>query len=145
MCSSDLGLGLVLAGPLMALAPARAATAVPAVDSPLAPVDVVEVSGLIDRISADSIRTSIARSEKNGAQAVILQVNTRGAVIGRDAMIDLENFEYLDVGRGDKWERVETPERFDYLKEPKSPIRLFPHRGVIQDFIDSIQIGRAHV
>ena len=45
-------------------------------------------------------------------------------------------------GRGDKWERVETPERFDYLKEPKSPIRLFPHRGVIQDFIDSIREQR---
>lgn len=66
----------------------------------------------------------------------------RFQVIGRDAMIDLENFEYLDVGRGDKWERVETPERFDYLKEPKSPIRLFPHRGVIQDFIDSIREQR---
>lgn len=66
----------------------------------------------------------------------------RFQVIGRDAMIDLENFEYLDLGRGEQWERVETPERFDYLKEPKSPIRLFPHRGVIQDFIDCIREQR---
>lgn len=55
----------------------------------LAPVDVVEVSGLVDRIVADSIRTALVRSKSNGAQAVILQVNTRGAVIGREKMADL--------------------------------------------------------
>ena len=62
----------------------------------------------------------------------------RFQVFGRDAMIDLENFEYLDLGKGETWERIYTPERFDYLKEPKSPIRLFPHIGVIQEFVDSI-------
>lgn len=66
----------------------------------------------------------------------------RFQVFGRDAMLDLENFEYLDLGQGDKWERVYTPERFDYLKEPKSPIRLYPHIGVIQEFIDSIREER---
>jgi UDP-N-acetyl-2-amino-2-deoxyglucuronate dehydrogenase len=66
----------------------------------------------------------------------------RFQVFGRDAMIDLENFEYLDVGKGDKWERIYTPERFDYLKEPKSPIRLYPHLGVIQEFVDSIREHR---
>ncbi len=66
----------------------------------------------------------------------------RFQILGRDAMLDLENFEFLELGRGDKWERVYTPERFDYLKEPKSPIRLFPHIGVIQEFIDSIQERR---
>lgn len=66
----------------------------------------------------------------------------RFQVFGRDAMIDLENFEFLDVGQGEKWERIYTPERFDYLKEPKSPIRLYPHLGVIQEFVDSIRQGR---
>ena len=66
----------------------------------------------------------------------------RFQAFGRDAMFDLENFEFLDLGRGDKWERIYTPERFDYLKEPKSPIRLYPHIGVIQDFIDSIREQR---
>lgn len=66
----------------------------------------------------------------------------RFQVFGRDAMIDLENFEYLDLGKGDKWERIYTPERFDYLKEPKSPVRLFPHIGVIQEFVDSIREQR---
>lgn len=67
----------------------------------------------------------------------------RFQVFGRDAMFDLENFEYLDLGKGDKWERIYTPERFDYLKEPKSPIRLFPHIGVIQEFVDSIREHRS--
>lgn len=66
----------------------------------------------------------------------------RFQVVGRDGLLDLENFEYLDLGRGDKWERVYVPERFDYLKEPKSPIRLFPHIGVIQDFVDAIVENR---
>ncbi|MBL8850154.1 MAG: Gfo/Idh/MocA family oxidoreductase [Planctomycetaceae bacterium] len=66
----------------------------------------------------------------------------RFTVVGRDGMLDLENFEFLDVGKGDKWERVYTPERFDYLKEPKSPIRLFPHIGVIQEFVSSIHEQR---
>lgn len=66
----------------------------------------------------------------------------RFQVFGRDAMIDLENFEFLDVGRGESWERTYTPERFDYLKEPRSPIRLYPHIGVIQEFVDSIREQR---
>lgn len=66
----------------------------------------------------------------------------RFQVFGRDAMLDFENFEFLDVGKGDKWERIYTPERFDYLKEPKSPIRLYPHIGVIQEFVDSIREQR---
>lgn len=67
----------------------------------------------------------------------------RFQIVGADGMLDLENFEYLDLGRGDKWERVYVPERFDYLKEPKSPIRLFPHIGVLQDFVDAIVENRA--
>lgn len=67
----------------------------------------------------------------------------RFQVFGRDAMFDLENFEFLDLGKGDKWERIYSPERFDYLKEPKSPVRLFPHIGVIQEFVDSIREQRA--
>ena len=66
----------------------------------------------------------------------------RFQVVGRDAMFDLENFEFLKLGRGEKWETIYEPERFDYLKEPKSPIRLFPHAGVIQEFVDSVREQR---
>jgi membrane-bound serine protease (ClpP class) len=79
----------MLAAPMMAMGPARAAEEGSATTVDLPPVDVVEVSGLLDRISADAIRTALERSATNGAQAVVLQVNTRGAVIGRDAMADL--------------------------------------------------------
>ena len=62
----------------------------------------------------------------------------RFQVIGSDAMLDFDNFDFLDMGKGTEWERVFTPEKFDYLKEPKSPIRLEPHAGVVQGFVDSI-------
>jgi predicted dehydrogenase len=66
----------------------------------------------------------------------------RFQVVGRDGIIDLENFEFLDLGKDGEWRRIETPERFDYLKEPKSPVRLHPHIGVVQEFVDSIRERR---
>lgn len=66
----------------------------------------------------------------------------RFQIIGRDAMLDFENFDFLDMGKGESWERVFTPEKFDYLKEPKSPIRLEPHARVLQGFVDSIREHR---
>lgn len=55
----------------------------------MAPVDVVEVSGLIDEIVADSIEEALERSATNGSQAVVLQVNSKGAVIDRTRMTEL--------------------------------------------------------
>jgi membrane-bound serine protease (ClpP class) len=55
----------------------------------LAPVNVVQVSGLIDEILVDKITTSIHDAETDGSQAVILQVNSRGAVVSRDQMAHL--------------------------------------------------------
>ena len=52
----------------------------------LAPVDVVQVSGLIDEILVDSITQSIKQAEANGSQALILQINSTGAVVSRDRM-----------------------------------------------------------
>ena len=53
------------------------------------PVDVLQVSGLIDEIQLGSIEDAIDRAEADGAQALILQMNSRGAVVGRDDMVDL--------------------------------------------------------
>ncbi|HRE02068.1 MAG TPA: hypothetical protein PLV68_12270 [Ilumatobacteraceae bacterium] len=55
----------------------------------LAPVDVVQVSGLIDEILIDEIEVAIRDAVANGSQALILQVNSPGAVVGRDRMTDL--------------------------------------------------------
>lgn len=82
------GLALVLSAPILALMSTGQAHAANDASS-MAPVDVVEVSGLIDSIVAENISTSLNRSQENGAQAVILQMNTQGAVIGRDDMSDL--------------------------------------------------------
>ena len=42
----------------------------------------------------------------------------------------------------ERWQRVYVPEKFDYLREPKSPIRLVPHVGVVQEFVDSVRERR---
>ncbi|WP_010584342.1 Gfo/Idh/MocA family protein [Schlesneria paludicola] len=105
-------------------------------DLPGPPLSVMANIVFEDQIMADMWITSELPDPSLPSSEVRFQV------FGRDAMLDLENFEYLDVSRSGKWERIYTPERFDYLKEPKSPIRLFPHRGVIQDFIDSIREQR---
>jgi len=67
----------------------------------------------------------------------------RFQVVGSKGLLDFENYGYLDVTRGDKWERDFVPEKFDYLNDPKSPIRLEPHIGVVQEFVDSILEKRA--
>ncbi|MGA0877927.1 MAG: NfeD family protein [Ilumatobacteraceae bacterium] len=52
----------------------------------LAPVDVLQVSGLVDGILLAEIEDAITRAEGNDSQALILQVNSRAALVGRDEM-----------------------------------------------------------
>jgi len=52
----------------------------------LAKVDVFEVSGLVDSVVANGIEHAIERSSNNGAQALVLQVNSRGAVVDEERM-----------------------------------------------------------
>jgi len=82
------GLALVIAGPALSLMSGQGASAADNATK-LAPVDVVEVSGLIDNIVADSIEKAIVRSQNNGAQAVIFQLNTQGAVVSRARMSEV--------------------------------------------------------
>ena len=62
----------------------------------------------------------------------------RFQVVGARGMLDFENYEFLDLGTGERWERLHTPARFDYTNDPKSPIRLVPHARVVQEFVNSI-------
>jgi len=55
----------------------------------LAKVDVFEVSGLIDNVVANGIERAVERSSTNGAQALVLQVNSRGAVVDQQRMAQL--------------------------------------------------------
>ncbi len=82
------GLGLVLVAPIMGVLASRDAQAASGAQD-LAPVDVVEVSGLVDNVVAQNIEESIVRSQSNGAQALILQMNSKGAVISRERMTEL--------------------------------------------------------
>jgi membrane-bound serine protease (ClpP class) len=75
-----LGLGAVRASAQPAPAPGNGA---------VPPVDVFEVSGLVDHIVVDGIEKAIARAETDGAQALVLQMNTKGAVVSRDRMARL--------------------------------------------------------
>ena len=52
-------------------------------------VDVLQVSGLIDPIVVDAIDQAIARADADAAQALVLQINSRGAVVGRDEIESL--------------------------------------------------------
>lgn len=49
-------------------------------------VDVQQVSGLMDEILVEAIGDAVDRAADDGSQALILQVNSRGAVVGRDTM-----------------------------------------------------------
>jgi membrane-bound serine protease (ClpP class) len=55
----------------------------------VAPVDVLEVSGLVDAIVADEIVQAIRRAETNGSQALILQMNSTQAIVSRDRMAEV--------------------------------------------------------
>ena len=55
----------------------------------LAPVDVLQVSGLFDEVTVESIHDALERAERTGSQALILQLNTGGAIVGDDEMRDL--------------------------------------------------------
>ncbi|CAB4819087.1 unannotated protein [freshwater metagenome] len=51
-----------------------------------APVDVFKVTGLIDPVLADGIDKAIDRAVKNGSQALVIQMNSKGAVVSRARM-----------------------------------------------------------
>lgn len=65
-------------------APVNAATA-----EDLEPVDVVAVSGLLDHVVVHAIHEALQRSQENGAQAVVLQVNSLGAIVDATRMQEL--------------------------------------------------------
>lgn len=48
------------------------------------PVDVIEVSGLLDPVSVDFVGRRLEQAEAKGSQAVILQLNSKAAVVDDD-------------------------------------------------------------
>ena len=78
---------------LLLVLAARPAGATPTQDSP-APsgpgyVSVIEVSGLLDRVLVDFVETQITKAEREGATALVLQLNSEGAVVADDRLAEL--------------------------------------------------------
>lgn len=80
----------LLVGPLAGIAGlsllGSVASAADPVAADLKPVDVLQVSGLFDSVQVESVSDAIDRSEAKGSQALILQLNTSGAVVSDDEM-----------------------------------------------------------
>ena len=68
--------------------PAAAATSDPPVVA-TAGVDVVQISGLLDGITVDAWRRAIDRAEAGGAQALVVQLNSKGAVVSAERVAAL--------------------------------------------------------
>ncbi len=83
-----LAIALLVAGAALGFASGSRAGAQTSIEVP-PPVDVFEVSGLIDPILADQIDQAIDRAEENGAQALVLQLNSKQAVVSRERMAEL--------------------------------------------------------
>jgi membrane-bound serine protease (ClpP class) len=73
-----LGLVLVLAAPTAQAAQLQADDA--------GHVAVIEVSGLLDRVLVDFVETQIDKAEEQGAIALVLQLNSGGAVVDDDRL-----------------------------------------------------------
>jgi membrane-bound serine protease (ClpP class) len=79
----------VLAGTSPAVAPTTRPNVEETEGPTVAAVDVLQVSGLFDDIVVNAVSEQLRTSATDGAQALILQVNSRGAVVSDDDMADL--------------------------------------------------------
>lgn len=88
-------LAIVLGGLAAVLAPVLGSFGTPAAAAAddtaalAAPVDVVQISGFLDRITVDELTRSIERAETGGAQALIVQLNSKGAVVPTSEITEL--------------------------------------------------------
>ena len=78
---------LVLMTAMMLVAAGTARAQEQAID--LAPVDIIEVNGLIDEIVVNDIEQAIDRAENSTSQAIILQVNSHGGVVSAARLTQL--------------------------------------------------------
>jgi membrane-bound serine protease (ClpP class) len=69
--------------------PAAAQDATDTTGADVAPVDVLQVNGLFDDIIVTEIGNAIDRAVEQGSQALVLQTNSRGAVVSDEKMAEL--------------------------------------------------------
>jgi membrane-bound serine protease (ClpP class) len=80
--------GLLLSGlAVLAVGSVAAAQETPEASDGAEPaVDIVEMSGLVDDVVADDVTKAIARAERDGAEALVIQLNSKGAVVSAERM-----------------------------------------------------------
>lgn len=83
--------GLAAAAAVVGTLGGRADAQAPEPDAvePAGVVDVLQVDGLFDHVVVDAIGGAIDKAEREDSLALILQVNSRGAVVADDEMVDL--------------------------------------------------------
>jgi membrane-bound serine protease (ClpP class) len=85
-----LSIVLLAAGAMLAAIPrAEAQDGGAAPSSAPGVVDVFKVTGYIDSVMAQGIERAIARAVNDGSQALVLQLNSKGAVVSRERMEEL--------------------------------------------------------
>ena len=83
-------LALVAALLAMVAHPAGAAPERPAADgAPHGFVSVIQVSGLLDRVLVDFVHAQLAQAQRQGAIALVLQLNSKGAVVDEPRLHEL--------------------------------------------------------
>jgi membrane-bound serine protease (ClpP class) len=80
-------LGVLVAAPAEADAAAPSGTAQAGTDAGY--VSVIEVSGLLDRVLVDFVDTQLDKAERDGALALVLQLNSSGSVVAEDRLDEL--------------------------------------------------------
>ncbi len=74
---------------LALLAPGRAAAQAGDGPTDVGPVDVIEVSGLIDQVLVDFVDRALGAAADDGAQLLVIQLNSKGAVVSDQDMAEL--------------------------------------------------------
>ena len=66
----------------------------------------------------------------------------RFQIVGERGLLDFDMYTSLRLGRNGGWETVWEQPKFDFVKEPNSPIRLAAHAAMVQEYIDSLRERR---
>jgi membrane-bound serine protease (ClpP class) len=84
------GLGVLIAtGSLLGAGAAGAQTTPPTAPASVPPVDVIEATGLFDQIVVDDVIRAIKAAERDGSQALVIQMDTPGATVSDETMAAL--------------------------------------------------------
>jgi UDP-N-acetyl-2-amino-2-deoxyglucuronate dehydrogenase len=63
-------------------------------------------------------------------------------VVGEKAILDVDSYGKVKLGRGKEWEVIHEFPKIDYIKRPLDPNRLQPFISSLQSFIDDVLDGR---